>query len=87
MSKSCETCIFAKTLKPVADPGPAPKEIEYIGLFGGKKVRQPDDLEMCQWEWKHDDWIRSIQNRICTRFPKTEIKRRDDLCGEYQKVK
>lgn len=83
IASSCENCIWAKARAPQPDPGPAPEYVEVTGFFGRKYERKADEFDHWAWVEKQNHYLTSIKTIRCHRFPKTEIKNKNDLCGEH----
>lgn len=84
MSKSCERCIFAKARDYIAPPEPLPEKVEKSLPFGIKWTRAPDMYERAIFANAMGRHKASVNTITCTRFPKFEIRNKEDLCGEYQ---
>jgi hypothetical protein len=81
IASSCENCIFGVALKPREMPvKPVAEQRKFLGIA---YTAEPDETELMIYDLRLADYEMSLNRVRCTRFPKTEIKHKDDLCGEH----
>ena len=88
MSRQCKDCLFSKNIKPpVGDkpqspPGPVKRRFLWFSW-----QERPHYFDILGAQVKLDIWQNAMDKHeskvICTRYPKTEVKRKTDSCGEF----